>query len=272
MVFLDENSSAGWLLGRLRPGGGKETSRGCQSTSVEDTERAFDIADCLERGLARELVSDFVQPLLDARRLWKFQVERSKDRRHYRLFCHRGEFLMFARVSKNRHVVEFFLYDPSSQEDLDDQGRPAFTMKRHGSKLEWSLVQERVEYDYTPITSCSLRSKPEVLSVWHARQAVGSGVNHCMDICLREGLSDEVRRLVTKMPTWNSKVESMVLDFKGRQVHASAKNFQLVEEDRFENVVLQQGKLGQDLFSLDFKYPLTVVQAFGISMTTIDWQ
>jgi len=77
--------------------------------------------------------------------------------------------------------------------------------------------------------------------------------------------------LSTKLPEWNEGVGSLVLDFKGRRISASAKNFQLAPTDRKEHVTCQFGKIGPDVFGLDFRYPLTVIQAFGMAMSTVHW-
>ncbi|OLP98461.1 28 kDa ribonucleoprotein, chloroplastic [Symbiodinium microadriaticum] len=45
-----------------------------------ERERAFDIADSLENGLAREIVTEFMHPLRRASKLWKFHVIRSEVR------------------------------------------------------------------------------------------------------------------------------------------------------------------------------------------------
>jgi len=87
------------------------------------------------------------------------------------------------------------------------------------------------------------------------------------DFCV-EG---ESQQLQTKQPVWNEEVSSLVLDFKGRTVQSSAKNFQLSLGARREHVVCQYGKIGTDKFSLDFRYPLSCVQAFALSMTTMFW-
>eukprot|EP00425_Heterocapsa_triquetra_P037893 CAMPEP_0195089840 /NCGR_PEP_ID=MMETSP0448-20130528/29021_1 /TAXON_ID=66468 /ORGANISM="Heterocapsa triquestra, Strain CCMP 448" /LENGTH=113 /DNA_ID=CAMNT_0040123615 /DNA_START=116 /DNA_END=454 /DNA_ORIENTATION=- len=72
----------------------------------------------------------------------------------------------------------------------------------------------------------------------------------------------ETQHLITRQPVWNDEVESLVLDFKGRNVTASAKNFQLALEQKPAHVICQYGKLTNTDFGLDFKFPLNVIQAF----------
>jgi len=53
--------------------------------------------------------------------------------------------------------------------------------------------------------------------------------------------------------------------------HASVKNFQLVDEsDEDERVVLQFGKVGKDMFTMDFQWPMNATQAFAICLTSFD--
>jgi len=69
------------------------------------------------------------------------------------------------------------------------------------------------------------------------------------------------------------------LDYMGREnaLVRSTKNFQLVEDvvdpshnvspvER-ERVVLQLGKIGKDIFTMDYSYPLSAFQAFAICLT-----
>ena len=51
---------------------------------------------------------------------------------------------------------------------------------------------------------------------------------------------------------------------------SSVKNFQLIEAtaDNTNGVVLLQlGKMSEDKFSCDYRWPLTAVQALGIALT-----
>ncbi len=65
------------------------------------------------------------------------------------------------------------------------------------------------------------------------------------------------------------------LDFKGRVKEASVKNFQLVHWDhnadrRGGEVMLQFGKIEDDLYALDFTYPMNVEVAFAVALASID--
>jgi len=81
--------------------------------------------------------------------------------------------------------------------------------------------------------------------------------------------------LQTRLPTWDGEVESLVLNFQGRSnVIPSPRNFILEtkrpEEDRL-SIVLQHAKSGSKSWCLDFTYPLSPVQAFAVSMSSICW-
>jgi len=239
----------------------------------DDLADVVDLLDCMEKGLSREIVADFMEPLPDKRGLWKFHVERSCDRRQYRLYCDGGAFLMYARLDKNMHRIDIFMYDPEEDEFFDAQ-RPAFTLVANAARSDWKLKQERCDAcKHLPMGSaCRCQ---DIARIYHSSTSIGEGVNHCMDVCLPQGVLSSAPsfKLVSNMPIWNEQVDSLVLDFKGRPVIASAKNFQLsVEGDDTGRVICQFGKLAHDKFALDFRYPLSVSQAFGLCLTTIFWE
>jgi hypothetical protein len=315
MVYKEhhnEESHTSWLwpLGRL------VSSKDCSNLYTDvaaaydtdedsDCERGFEIADTLELGLAREIVTDFMHPLRRSSKLWRFHVARSEDRLQYRLFSDQGDFLMFAQVNPDAHKVQFFLYNPSDRSkepsSLFDPTRPAFSMMWNEARTEWRLVQEKCENcQFSPKhSSCASRTcgcvKQQVAFIRHARTPIGDGVFNCMQVHIPGLYSDESRviwcpklgrgdlsveplddcyesqRLITKKPVWNSEVESLVLDFKARSISSSAKNFQLALGRKPEHVICQYGKIGNSTFSLDFRYPLSVIQAFGTSLTTMFW-
>ncbi|XP_076898345.1 tubby-like F-box protein 10 isoform X2 [Bidens hawaiensis] len=96
--------------------------------------------------------------------------------------------------------------------------------------------------------------------------------------------------LKNKAPRWHEQLQCWCLNFKGRVTIASVKNFQLiaaqpppaaaavtapgtsqplaqVEQDK---VILQFGKVGKDMFTMDYRYPLSAFQAFAICLSSFD--
>lgn len=76
--------------------------------------------------------------------------------------------------------------------------------------------------------------------------------------------------LKSKKAAWDSRLKSYVLDFHGRASQASVKNFQLVRESQPDVVIMQFGKLSEEKFILDFRHPLSALQAFGIALSSFD--
>nr|pir hypothetical protein F10B5.4 - Caenorhabditis elegans [Caenorhabditis elegans] len=79
---------------------------------------------------------------------------------------------------------------------------------------------------------------------------------------------DSLKILSNKSPQWNDETQSYVLNFHGRVTQASVKNFQIIHQSSPEYIVMQFGRISDDEFTMDFRYPLSAVQAFGIAMTS----
>uniref|UniRef100_A0A1I7UR49 Tubby-like protein n=1 Tax=Caenorhabditis tropicalis TaxID=1561998 RepID=A0A1I7UR49_9PELO len=79
---------------------------------------------------------------------------------------------------------------------------------------------------------------------------------------------DSLKVLSNKSPQWNDDTQSYVLNFHGRVTQASVKNFQIIHQSSPEYIVMQFGRISDDEFTMDFRYPLSAVQAFGIAMTS----
>lgn len=85
--------------------------------------------------------------------------------------------------------------------------------------------------------------------------------------------------LKNKAPRWHEQLQCWCLNFKGRVTVASVKNFQLVAaidptqnvpSAEQEKVILQFGKIGKDIFTMDYRYPLSAFQAFAICLSSFD--
>ncbi|GMY11483.1 tubby-like F-box protein 5 isoform X2 [Fagus crenata] len=85
--------------------------------------------------------------------------------------------------------------------------------------------------------------------------------------------------LKNKAPRWHEQLQCWCLNFRGRVTVASVKNFQLVaavdpshniSAAEQERVILQFGKIGKDIFTMDYRYPLSAFQAFAVCLSSFD--
>ncbi|KAA3471084.1 tubby-like F-box protein 3 isoform X2 [Gossypium australe] len=91
-------------------------------------------------------------------------------------------------------------------------------------------------------------------------------------------LRDGMLVLKNKAPRWHEQLQCWCLKFNGRVTIASVKNFQLVafaenvvvRQEQQENVILQFGKVGKDVFTMDYQYPISAFQAFAICLSSFD--
>jgi len=256
---------------------------------------AIEYADSLEKGLSREIVTEFTLPMESTSKLRRHTVLKSDDGLEYRLLSDQYAFLLYARVCVEARRVDIFGYDP--KDDVSgrpfDPSRPAFTLSYNASRTDWRLTKERCEHcGLSPKhLSCRCSGKQQVAYVRHSTKKLGEAVSNIMEVnipgfmddgspvvwCPRRGAPDlagsdggghEVKKLVTKLPEWNEEVQCLVLEFAGRTVTKSPQNFQLARSDDLSEVVCQHGKIGPNTYSLDFKRPLSVIQAFGMALST----
>lgn len=68
----------------------------------------------------------------------------------------------------------------------------------------------------------------------------------------------------------HAQVGAYVLNFNGRVTMASVKNFQLVDPEEQNSVVLQFGRVAKDEFTMDMQWPITPFQAFAVTLSSFD--
>ena len=60
-----------------------------------------------------------------------------------------------------------------------------------------------------------------------------------------------------------------MLNFNGRVDKASVKNFQLINKEDDEKI-MQFGRIGNNDFHLDVKWPMSLYQAFAVALSSFD--
>ncbi|XP_026162072.1 tubby-related protein 1-like [Mastacembelus armatus] len=96
--------------------------------------------------------------------------------------------------------------------------------------------------------------------------------NECDGLLIRHQnrRMENLIELHNKTPVWNEETASHVLNFNGRVTQASIKNFQIVHSKDLDYIVMQFGRIADDIFTLDYNYPLCAVQAFAIALSSFD--
>ncbi|KAE9594621.1 hypothetical protein Lal_00037451 [Lupinus albus] len=103
-----------------------------------------------------------------------------------------------------------------------------------------------------------------------------TSVNNSISGALGER-KDSVLVLKNKAPRWHEQLQCWCLNFDGRVTIASVKNFQLVASPEngpagpeHNEIILQFGKVGKDVFTMDYRYPISAFQAFAICLSSFD--
>lgn len=251
---------------------------------------SFDAADAMERGVSNQMTTSYVEPQPHGATRRRMKVVRSDDRLRHTLYNEDGCVVLTAHTLMAEKRVDFFMGDgPSAKKRAKGQVDPAFAMTFDDSHMRWRLGCNRCESCVYRARHCSCEhlGGQSLANIEHLREEIGGGVAMCMEVDIpevtgenkravwcpvkesREGLLPRrATELSSKRPTWNARLKSLVMDFKGRCDQASAKNFQLCKDD---NVILMFGKRGATTFCLDFEHPLSTVQAFAASLSTMFW-
>jgi len=129
-----------------------------------------------------------------------------------------------------------------------------FTLVDGGVNLKKVSWEEREELDRGQV-----QPRTELFTVTHSTNSA-SGTRF-MRVALPSGMV-----LVCKSPSWDPALKHSKLDFQGRVTMPSTKNFQLCI-DGTQGVVMQFGRVGKDAFNMDYKAPLSALQAFGIVLS-----
>ncbi|XP_075183363.1 tubby protein homolog [Anomaloglossus baeobatrachus] len=177
----------------------------------------------------------------------------------------RGGESMIGKVRSNMLGTKFTIFDNGVNPD-----KQPFVQERE------SLRQELVSVSYE--TNVLGFRGPRKMAV------IIPGMNQdCERVCIRprnehetllarfqNGNMENISVLHNKAPSWNEETQSYVLNFHGRVTQASVKNFQIIGADDPEHIVMQFGRVAEDVFTMDFSHPLCALQAFSICLSSFD--
>jgi len=77
--------------------------------------------------------------------------------------------------------------------------------------------------------------------------------------------------LQNKMPFWDDNLKAFVMSFNERVKMPSINNF-LLQIKESKVIVMQFGKIRKSMYSLNVQHPLSILQAFGICLSTLSFK
>ncbi|XP_013786668.2 protein king tubby 1-like isoform X2 [Limulus polyphemus] len=86
----------------------------------------------------------------------------------------------------------------------------------------------------------------------------------------KRGNIENLLELHNKAPVWNNESQMYILNFHGRVTRPSVKNFQIVHDNDVGYIIMQFGRVDEDIFTLDYRYPMCGLQAFAIAISSFD--
>uniref|UniRef100_A0A3B3ZDH9 Tubby-like protein n=1 Tax=Periophthalmus magnuspinnatus TaxID=409849 RepID=A0A3B3ZDH9_9GOBI len=144
--------------------------------------------------------------------------------------------------------------------------------KTPGALLEESNKRQELaaicylQYDFLHLTGdqCTRIQRGNILNILTQQEQeslLSRWQNHSIE---------DLVELHNKAPVWNDDTQSYVLNFHGRVTQASVKNFQIVHDNDPDYIVMQFGRVAEDIFTLDYNYPMCALQAFAIGLSSFD--
>ncbi|KAK6132430.1 hypothetical protein DH2020_033827 [Rehmannia glutinosa] len=207
-------------------------------------------------------------------------IKRDKSNLTYHLFLclspallvENGKFLLSAKRNRRTTCTEYVI-----SMDADSISRSSTTLLVENGKFLLSAKRNRrttcTEYVISMDADSISRSSTSYIGKC---QIFGYDGPHAEE---DGGKDNRPLVLKNKPPRWHEQLQCWCLNFRGRVTVASVKNFQLIAANQptagagapapsqqnpsdHDKIILQFGKVGKDMFTMDYRYPLSAFQAF----------
>ncbi|XP_071686905.1 tubby-like F-box protein 5 [Rutidosis leptorrhynchoides] len=194
------------------------------------------------------------------------------------------------KLSSNFLGTKFVIYDDQPSYDPLIEANPKFGSKmaslRYSPPLSVRNVTISYEINFLRTKGprrmhCTMNTIPS--SVFQEGGATPTPLTFPDDECSPynqtiSNKNEEPLILKNKAPRWHEQLQCWCLNFRGRVTVASVKNFQLAVDlphngqsmEQQDDVILQFGKIGKDIFTMDYRYPLSTFQALAICLSSFD--
>ena len=274
---------------------------------VEEKE-GFRFGDSVDWGNTKEIKKLLMEPIPKSAGMVKCYIKRNKGKSRflpeYRIYLKDGDkFLMTTKKRKKKKTsnylismarndhnkgsekilgklrsnfmgTEFQIYDdgknPKNLDPFFDEKNNDPVRTELGSILYGNNIGSARGPRNMQVCINKIRPAGECMKQWqpaHKDESMIQCFKHKSESAMRHLLFFENRR-----PKWNEDMCAYVLNFNGRVTMASVKNFQLIDKNSEDGkqVILQFGRTGDDEFIMDVQWPISLYQAFAISLSSCD--
>eukprot|EP00906_Rhabdomonas_costata_P033365 RCo047022 len=222
-------------------------------------------------------------------------INRDKAAGLYHLYLEEKNLFLMASIKRKQNKTSNYLISLDPDDLNRDSGHYYGKLRANFVGTEFIIFDKGEKPSRMGGSSAGLGARQEVGAVLYDRNILGTKGPRKMTVLLpavdeagkravfrpsteeetlishfRRGTSKDMLILKNKEPSWNEQLKAFVLNFNGRVTMASVKNFQLVDQDNTSKVLLQFGKIDESKFTLDFQYPISGLQAFGIALSAFD--
>ncbi|CAK4066373.1 unnamed protein product [Aphanomyces euteiches] len=240
--------------------------------------KSYDVVECyIERNRtgANKLFPEYCLYMKDGDRFLLTAKKRPNNRTsNYLISMQRGDLArkgsdnFLGKLRANFIGTEFVIYDNGLNPKSADQHTLTVNPASIRQEMGIAVYAKNVLGHRGPrkMKVCVPRVREDgTRVVWRPVNKEEEMLNKC-----KEQDHTNLTYLINKPPRWNDQVGAYVLNFNGRVTMASVKNFQLVTPEDQETVILQFGRVGKELFTMDFRAPLCPFQAFAITLSSFD--
>ena len=279
----------------------KEQKRAPNSPGITQSKsfaRSTEAWEAKVKSLLKACPTDAVKTLGPPGIMVKCYIKRLKDffgYPTYKLFLDSSN--TFILAARKRKKTKFSNYVMSV--DADDLKRDTENviskLKGNDKGNEYTLHQRQEDYTYSSEVCVSfgnsdsdLNAPRTILAALPSPSALMPGAERplepsaILDMVRSNDLPTSLQRkvmvLCNKVPEFDTPLQMYTLDFKGRVKVPSVKNFQMClwdpndpdQSKKGGEVILQFGKIRDDIYALDYAWPLSPQTAFAIALTSFD--
>ncbi|XP_055092505.1 tubby-related protein 2 isoform X4 [Symphalangus syndactylus] len=172
-----------------------------------------------------------------------------------------GHFLLAARKSRRSKTSNYLIsLDPAhlSRDGNNFVGK----VRSNVFRTTFTIFDNGVNPDREHLIRNTARIRRELGAVCYEQESLLSRYHR--------GDKQGLLLLHNKTPSWNKENGVYMLNFHGRVTRTSVKNFQIMDPNHQEHLVLQFGRVGPDTFTMDFCFPFSPLQAFGICLSSFN--